>query len=67
MATRVSSSLCDPFEVSHSSYTFGIHAARIGSQKTARMSSMYCGRKMLEIKLREVPMLSKCQGSSVQS
>ena len=40
------------------------HLTQIESQETSRMSFMYCGRMMLEIKLRAVPMLSKCQVSS---
>lgn len=42
------------------------HLARIENMfRTARMSFMYCGRRMLEIKLSAVPMLSKCQVSTL--
>lgn len=46
------------------SVNVSIRAARIEIEETVRMSCMYCGRMMLEIKLRAVLMLSKCQVSS---
>lgn len=42
------------------------HLARIENTfRTERVSFMYCGKRMLEIKLSAVPILSKCQVSTL--